>query len=601
MTEQEEKQFLQVLIDSQQQELIEKYHKIEASQEKVDFMVQVLSINNAYPGGLSAYVKNSKTLMKEYVQKKSKFDEFELEAPESYNLSLDNLDELLKYENIGKDELQNCGFVLLAGGLGERMGFHGVKPALEMDSILKISFFKLYMMFIKAFQDLFNFDENGQKIGEIELQIVIMTSDDTHNPLLKYLEENEYFKLSSCQFHLLKQEKVPCFTDENVKLSLDPNSEGMKLLTKPHGHGDIHSLMHTTGTAQKIYEKGCKYIITCNDTNPLSFRFLASYLGLVKEKELHLAYLAIPRVPNEAVGALCTVKSKSQTFTTNIEYNFMEQILKEGNEPINEETGFSMFPGNTNIMIIKLDEYIEVLKQTGGQVPEFIGPKFKEGTNEMIAPARLESLVAEYPYLLKNGEKVGVINLDRLMIFTCAKNSIQNGIDKRVKNLPMDTLASCEFEWYYANCLILKKVCGVNFLADTNDEDYPVKIDKNGIPVYKKHLTGVDFNIPPVVSILPTFGVLLTQIIDQISSTVTISYKSSLFLSGKSSLKNVVLDGSLLIENDGLGCLDIDNLKITDQKYIEFNNLEVFKDEQEQTRGFSADLTSLKKLQNCDF
>jgi UDP-sugar pyrophosphorylase len=221
--------------------------------------------------------------------------------------------------------------------------------------------------------------------------------------------------------------------------------------------------MYNTGTASKIREKGCRYIITCNDTNPLSFRFLASYLGLIKQKNLHLAYLAIPRVPNEAVGALCTLKGKNQTFTTNIEYNFMEQILKKGNEPVDSKTGYSLFPGNTNIMIIELDEYIEVLKETGGQVPEFIGPKFAEGSSDMVSPARLESLVAEYPYLLKKNQKVGVINLDRLMVFTCAKNSIENGITKRTKSLPIETLASCEFDWYYANCLLLKKVCKVEF------------------------------------------------------------------------------------------------------------------------------------------
>lgn len=106
--------------------------------------------------------------------------------------------------------------------------------------------------------------------------------------------------------------------------------------------------------------------MTCNDTNPLSFRFLASFLGLAEMNSLHLAYLAIPRVPNEAVGAICRIRQGGKSFTTNIEYNFMEQILANGQEPLDSATGFSIFPGNTNIMLIKLEDYIHVLERTGG-------------------------------------------------------------------------------------------------------------------------------------------------------------------------------------------------------------------------------------------
>lgn len=200
-------------------------------------------------------------------------------------------------------------------------------------------------------------------------------------------------------------------------------------------------------------------------------------------------------------------------------------------------------------MLIKLDDYIHVLEKTGGQVPEFVGPKFKEGTNEMIAPARLESLVAEYTYLLEDDQKVGVISVDRLMLFTCAKNSIEIGKGKFVKQLPMETLASCEFEWYYANALLLKKVCGVEyFIPEVEsglDSFGEINFDENFIPTRKLQILGAEFKIAPLINILPGFTVLLKDLKQRISSGTRISVFSYLELNGKWTSDGRTIDGSL--------------------------------------------------------
>jgi UDP-sugar pyrophosphorylase len=49
------------------------------------------------------------------------------------------------------------------------------------------------------------------------------------------------------QVTLLKQEKVPCLQDNDARLALDPK-DPFKVMTKPHGHGDVHFLLHSTGT-----------------------------------------------------------------------------------------------------------------------------------------------------------------------------------------------------------------------------------------------------------------------------------------------------------------------------------------------------------------
>lgn len=36
---------------------------------------------------------------------------------------------------------------------------------------------------------------------------------------------------------------------------------GVQLLTKPHGHGDVHFLMHSSGTAKRWLESGIRWIM----------------------------------------------------------------------------------------------------------------------------------------------------------------------------------------------------------------------------------------------------------------------------------------------------------------------------------------------------
>lgn len=48
----------------------------------------------------------------------------------------------------------------------------------------------------------------------------------------------------------MKQEKVACLIDNDAHLALEP-SDAFQIQTKPHGHGDVHSLLHRCGPHAK--------------------------------------------------------------------------------------------------------------------------------------------------------------------------------------------------------------------------------------------------------------------------------------------------------------------------------------------------------------
>ena len=93
--------------------------------------------------------------------------------------------------------MQRTGFVLVAGGLGQRLGYKGIKVAIPMDIATQTTFLGYYIQYILSIQEKLG---NGKK-----LPFAIMTSDDTHSLTVELLESNNYFGMDINQITLMKQ------------------------------------------------------------------------------------------------------------------------------------------------------------------------------------------------------------------------------------------------------------------------------------------------------------------------------------------------------------------------------------------------------------
>jgi len=125
--------------------------------------------------------------------------------------------------------------VLVAGGLGERLGYPGIKIGIPMDLLTGKCFINYYVDYILAFQK--KFCSEGAKIP-----LVIMTSDDTDEKTKELLKNNKNFGMEEDQIIILKQEKVPAMIDSDAHFALCKDK--LLIETKPHGHGDIHTLIY---------------------------------------------------------------------------------------------------------------------------------------------------------------------------------------------------------------------------------------------------------------------------------------------------------------------------------------------------------------------
>lgn len=122
-------------------------------------------------------------------------------------------DEFLKLEKRGVEIANKSAFVLVAGGLGERLGYNGIKVALPVEVTTERCFLQLYCEAILALQ----------KASKTEhpIPLAIMTSGDTHSRTEALLAENDQFGMAPGQVVLVKQELVPALVDNDAHIAVD--------------------------------------------------------------------------------------------------------------------------------------------------------------------------------------------------------------------------------------------------------------------------------------------------------------------------------------------------------------------------------------------
>eukprot|EP01017_Pseudomicrothorax_dubius_P045185 TRINITY_DN7778_c0_g1_i3.p1 TRINITY_DN7778_c0_g1~~TRINITY_DN7778_c0_g1_i3.p1 ORF type:complete len:422 (+),score=149.67 TRINITY_DN7778_c0_g1_i3:49-1266(+) len=356
-------------------------------EERAQFATQIHQLNKSYPGGLENYYNKAKKLLADSAQDVNPYADYVPSVPkgESVDFRSPDFDAL---EKDGLAQIAHTAFVLVAGGLGERLGYNGIKIGIPIELATKTCYLQYYIDYILAFQK----KSNAPK----PLPLAIMTSDDTHTLTEKLLVENSYFGMPKEQIYLMKQEKVPALLNNNAHFAL--RSDAFEIDTKPHGHGDVHTLLYMHKLAEKWNNDGFKWVVFFQDTNAIVFRCLPAFLGVSQRNNFEVNSLAIPRKPGEAVGALCklTKKDGSRSLTVNVEYNQLDPLLKEHGGEKTDEKGFSLYPGNINTLVFSLKEYVPILNETQGLVAEFINPKYADATKTAFkSPTRLECMMQD--------------------------------------------------------------------------------------------------------------------------------------------------------------------------------------------------------------
>ncbi|XP_065881926.1 UDP-sugar pyrophosphorylase [Euphorbia lathyris] len=528
----EQIELAKILVDLGQTHLFEHWPEPGVDDDgKKALFEQVVLLNSSYPGGLASYVKTARQLLADSKTGKNPFDGFTPSVPTGENLTFGN-ETFIKFEEAGVREAQNAAFVLVAGGLGERLGYNGIKVALPVETTTGICFLQHYIECILALQDASCKMAQGQ--CQREIPFAIMTSDDTHVRTLELLESNSYFGMEPSQVKLLKQEKVACLKDNDARLALDPVNK-YRIQTKPHGHGDVHSLLYSSGLLNQWHDVGVRWVLFFQDTNGLLFKAIPASLGVSATKQYHVNSLAVPRKAKEAIGGITRLThADGRSMVINVEYNQLDPLLRATGHPdgdVNCETGYSPFPGNINQLILELGPYIEELQKTGGAIKEFVNPKYKDASKTSFkSSTRLECMMQDYPKTLPPTARVGFTVMDTWLAYAPVKNNPEDAA-KVPKGNPYHSATSGEMAIYRANSLILKKV-GVQV-------DDPVKQVFNGQEV----------EVWPRITWKPKWGLTFSDVNDKVKGSCSVSLGSTMAIKGCNILiEDLSLDGTIVVE-----------------------------------------------------
>jgi len=518
-----EQELVQKLLDAGQEHLFADWDAPGTHDSaKADFLAVLTRIDSSYPGGLAGYISNARKLLAEAKKGANPFEGLVPHQPDKVDLT--QFDESYdRYEAVGKGRFDKTAVVLVAGGLGERLGYNGIKLDIPTEVSETTSYLAHYAANLLAMEARM---ESPQPVP-----FIIMVSEDTDAKTRASLEANDYFGLKPEQVHILKQELVPAIADNDGHLAL---AEKYKLILKPHGHGDIHMLLHTSGLAAKLHADGIEHFVYVQDTNGQVFNALPAALGVSAEKNFDFNSVAVNRIPGEACGGLAKLVGNGKEMTINVEYNQLDPLLRDTVSPegdVPNEQGFSMFPGNINVLIIKAASYVRILEQTQGIISEFVNPKYADEDKTVFKkPTRLETMMQDLPKLFSPDEKVGVSVFDRRWSFSANKNNIIDAAAKAAAGGPPESGASAESDFYLAGRM---------------------KLAAAGMEVSEaaeKRILDIPMTPGPRVILRPSFAMTLAEVREKIKGG-SISGEATLILDGKDiTLENVeITDGSALV------------------------------------------------------
>ncbi|MFA5256353.1 MAG: UTP--glucose-1-phosphate uridylyltransferase, partial [Candidatus Omnitrophota bacterium] len=523
----EQLEVVRILLEIGQGHLFAKWDAPGANDDlKRAFLDQIVDIHNQYSGGLAKYYADAKTNLDIWKKKENSFKGRIPKKADGIDItSIEKDGEFHRLERSGLRSGNKLSFVLVAGGLGQRLGFKGIKVNIPISLAMIQSYLETYVRNISEIQKKSN-AINGTRDS---IPLVIMTSGETHELTLKALEEQDYFSrygMAKEQFIVIQQPPIPSIMDADGNFGLKGN-DPYKLQTSPHGHGDIHMLLARRGLIKKWVTEGRTHTVFMQDTQVQLFNVILAALGVSLENKLDFNMLTATRPAGEKTGAIVKLEDpKTGKYTVqNVEYNLLDALLKSaglGGDTA-DETGSSPFPGNLNILIARNEPYAQIPDLDKGIMPEMINPKFPN-------PARPETLMQDLAIFM-DPKHVSYTNFPKEYCFSPAKNSLEEGrkVQAGTKG-NADTVSTAEGHYYWSNRKKLR-IAGMHIGEPGNADSH-----------------GINYRKGALIVLTPDFALTLDDVISKVKGGA-ISDDSALIIDGEDvRINNINLDGALVIK-----------------------------------------------------
>jgi UDP-N-acetylglucosamine/UDP-N-acetylgalactosamine diphosphorylase len=192
------------------------------------------------------------------------------------------------------------GMILVAGGLGTRLGFDLPKGLFPLGPVSGRTLFQIIIDRLRAV---------AKRYG-VAIPLYIMTSPATHEVTAEYMRQQNRCGLAENDLHLFQQGTMYAVDAHSFDILLSAPGE---IFTGPDGHGGMLAALDNSGCLPAAGQRGVEHFFYGQIDNPLLTVCDPEFLGLHILSESEMTTQAVAKVdPAERVGVLAEIDGQTQ-------------------------------------------------------------------------------------------------------------------------------------------------------------------------------------------------------------------------------------------------------------------------------------------------
>jgi UDP-N-acetylglucosamine/UDP-N-acetylgalactosamine diphosphorylase len=222
------------------------------------------------------------------------------------------------FRRLGTEAIQQgkIGAVLLAGGMGTRLGSNGPKGIYNIGET----------------RDLYIFECLIHNLLEVVketstwIHLFIMTSEKNHEASVNFLKEHQYFGYKESHIHFFKQQMAVA-TDYQGKVFMEGKG---KIASSPNGNGGWYTSLRDGGLLELVHREGIEWFNVFAVDNVLQKIADPVFIGAVLSKSCVVgAKVICKNDPDERIGVMCLEDGKPSIVEY---YELTDQLREEKDE-----------------------------------------------------------------------------------------------------------------------------------------------------------------------------------------------------------------------------------------------------------------------------